>query len=52
MQRHTEVVEAPLEAKGSGLLSAGVRVLPLLMCCNAEGKGPCDFHGFGLVVKI
>lgn len=55
MQRrgtHTEVIEVLLEPKGSGLLGAGVRVLPLFTCCNAEGKGPCDSHGFGLVVKI
>lgn len=55
MQRrgtHTEVIEVLLEPKGSGLLGAGVRVLPLFTCCNAEGKGPCDFHGFGLVVNI
>lgn len=43
MQRcgmHTEVIEVLLEPKGSGLLRAGVCVLPLLMCCKTEGKGP------------
>lgn len=48
---NAEVIEVPLEPKGSGH-SAGICVLPFLMCCNAEGKGPCYFHGFGLVVKI